>query len=101
MNTPEFIHNLDNVASVLPKFFDELMVLYNLVGHRQDLEICTDTSNASLVTFTLLMDSEDDAKSLYENLNGSSFSVYDKYYDIHMEISGASVKTTITKATSD
>lgn len=100
-STTEFIHNFnsDDLSSTIIKYFDEVMVLYNVVGNRQDLDICTD-NNASLATFILLMESEDDAKTLYENLNQSSFTVYDNKYNIIMDINKASIKTIITKATS-
>ena len=101
MNTTDFVHNLnsDNLSTTITNYFDELMVLYNLVGDRNDLDICTE-NNASRVTFTLLMESDDDARALYENLNKSSFSVYNDRFNINMEINGASIKTIITKAAS-
>ncbi len=100
-NATEFVHNFnsDDLPSIIINYFDEVMVLYNVVGNRQDLDICTD-NNASLSTFILLMESEDDAKTLYENLNQSSFSVYNTKYNINMEINKASIKTIITKAIS-
>lgn len=101
MNTIEFVHNLnsDDLSSIITNFFDEIMVLYNLVGDRQDLDICTE-NDASLATFILLMESEEDAIKLYNDLNQSSFSVYNDRFDINMEINRASIKTTIIKATS-
>ena len=101
MNSMDFAHNFnsDSLSSIITRFFDEIMVLYNLVGDRQDIDICTDDS-ASLATFILLMESEDDAKTLYNNLNNSSFSVYNDKYDIIMEINKASVTTKIYKAVS-
>ena len=101
MNTTDFIHNLnsDDLSSIVVDCFDELMVLYNLVGDRQDLDICTET-DASRVSFRLLMESEEDAKALYEDLNASSFSVYNNKFNINMEINGASILTIITKAAS-
>lgn len=99
MNTLEFIHNLnsDNLAAVVVNFFDEIMVLYNLVGSRQDLDICAD-NDASLATFTLLMESEEDAQNLCSDLNNSYFSVYNDKFIINMEVVGASIKTIIEKA---
>lgn len=99
MNTIEFIHNLnsDNLAAIIVNFFDEIMVLYNLIGDRQDLDICAD-NDASLATFTLLMESDEDANKLYKNLNNSYFSVYNNKFIINMEIVGASIKTIIMKA---
>ena len=77
MNTTEFVKNFssDNISAMVVNFFDEIMVLYNLIGDRQDLDICTDDSS-SVATFTLLMENEADAKSLYDNLNNSEFEVY-------------------------
>ena len=92
--------NSDNLSSTVVNYFDEIMVLYNLVGQRQDLDICTDNNDASLATFTLLTESEDDAKDIYDTLNNSSFSVYGDLYEINMELNKASIKTTITKAVS-
>jgi len=101
MNTTDFIHNLnsDDLSAVIINCFDELMVLYNIVGDRQDLDICTE-NGASQVTFRLLMETEEDAKALYEDFNASSFSVYNDKFNINMEINGASVLTIITKAAS-
>lgn len=102
MNTAEnFIHsfNSDNTASIITRFFDEIMILYRVIGRRQDIDICTN-DNASLATFTLLMDSEDDAKSLYSSLNNNTFSVYDQIYSIYMELSGENVITRIVKTPS-
>ena len=81
---------------IVLRFFDEIMVLYNLVGDRQDLDICTDNS-ASVATFTLLMESEDDALKLYESLNQSSFEVYGNRFYISMTVSGSSISTIISK----
>ena len=99
--TTEFIHNFnsDDLSTTILNFFDEIMVLYNLVGNRQDLDICTD-NNVSLATFILLMESEKDAKELYNHLNASSFSVYNDVFDINMELNGASVISTIITASS-
>lgn len=101
INATDFVHNLnsDNISSIVTRFFDEIMVLYNLVGYRQDLDICTDDS-ASLATFIILMDSEADAEDLYNKFNGYGFSVYRDTYLISMNISGSSVRTTIEKAVS-
>lgn len=99
--TSDFVRNFnsDDLSKLIINFFDEIMVLYNLVGQRQDLDICAD-NDASLATFTLLMEKEKDAKELFNNLNSSSFSVYNDIYCINMELNGASVKTTIFRATS-
>ena len=99
--TEEFIRNFnsDDIASVVTKFFDEIIVLYNLVGNRQDVDICTDNSSSS-ATFILLMDNKEDAKKLYEDLNGMDFTVYGTKYVISMTLSkDSSITTVICKAT--
>lgn len=99
MNTLDFIHNLnsDDVSAVVTSFFDELMVLYNLVGNRQDLDICT--TSESVATFIILMESDKGAKDLFNELNGRSFSVYGQMFYIDMILSGSSVTTVINRAT--
>lgn len=104
MNTTEdFIRNFnsDDITSVVTKFFDEIMVLYNLVGNRQDVDICTDNSS-SLATFILLMDNKEDAEKLYNDLNGMDFTVYGSTYLISMTLSkDSSITTVIYKVTKE
>lgn len=99
MNTTEFVKNFssDNISAMVVNFFDEIMVLYNLIGDRQDLDICTDDSS-SVATFTLLMENEADAKTLYDNLNNSEFEVYGNKFNISMTLSESSIITVISKA---
>ena len=96
--TREFVHNLnsDDIPHIVANYFDEIMVLYNLVGSRQDIEICTDSSS-NIVKFILLMDCEESATELYESLNNTEFSVYRDRFNIVMTLSGSSITTIITK----
>ena len=96
--TKDFVHNLnsDNIPHIVTNYFDEIMVLYNLVGSRQDIEICTDSSNDT-VKFILLMDCEESATELYNSLNNTEFSVYSDRFIIGMTLSGSSITTTIIK----
>lgn len=100
-NTKVFIRNFssDDLPSTIIKYFDEIMVLYNIVGDIQDLDICVD-NDSSVAIFTLLTEYEKDAKNLYDSLNQSSFSVYNTKYNIDMELNKTSIKTIISKATS-
>ena len=97
-NSVDFVKNFtsDNISSIVTRFFDEIMVLYNLIGDRHDLDICTDDS-ASIATFRILMESEDEAKSMYEDLNGSDFEVYGNKFGIMMTLSGCTITTVISK----
>ena len=101
MDTTNFIKNFnpDDIATAVTRYFDEIMVLYRLVGNRQDMDICTTNNESSIATFVLTMNSEDDAEEVYGNLNGTSFSVYGCMYDISMQLLGSSITTTIMKAT--
>ena len=101
MNTTEFIHsiNSDNISFIIANFFDEIMVLYNLIGDRQDLNISTD-SGASLATFILIMDSDKEAQELYDSLNNSNFSVYEDVFNINMQLSENKITTVITQTIS-
>ena len=99
MNTIEFVHRLDSsdIQSIVTRYFDELMVLYNLVGHRHDMEIRSDI-DSSVATFSISMNTEDDAQKLYNNLNNTTFTVYNVKFLISMTLSGLSIETTISKA---
>lgn len=98
MNTFEFTKNFnsDDISPIVTRFFDEIMVLYNLVGNRQDIDICTD-NDASIATFILMMDSEKDAQNLLNSLNYTTFSVYGDMFLISMSLSGASITTIISR----
>lgn len=97
MNTTNFVKNVtsDNISSIVTNFFDEIMVLYNLIGDREDLDICTEDS--SIATFRILMESKDDAKNLYNMLNCTDFSVYGNKFDISMILTDSTVTTTISR----
>lgn len=99
MTTDEFVKAIssDDIASVVTHCFDELMVLYHIVGTRQDIDICTSNSN-SPIAFMLLMDSESDAIKLTESMNGLDFSVYGSTYVVSMTCTGATIHTLIRKA---
>lgn len=101
MGTTEFIHNINsnNISYIVSKFFDEIMVLYNLVGSKRKLSISAD-NNSSIATFILVMDSFEEAEELYNYLNNTNFSVYEDKFYISMMLSGNSIVTEITRAIS-
>lgn len=86
----------DDLSAVIANFFDEIMVLYNLVGGRQDLRIQSDGS-ATTATFTLIMETVDDAQELYEKLNGTDFRVYGNTFGISMDITENAITTIINQ----
>lgn len=99
MTTDDFVKSItsDDITTVITKFFDELMVLYHVVGNRQDIDICTDNSEMP-ISFVLLMESESEAIKLADSLNGTSFTVYGILYDIEMSSNDSSVTTIIRRA---
>lgn len=98
MTTEDFVKAItsDDIVQVVTQCFDELMVLYHIVGTRQDIDICTDNSKMP-ISFILLMESESDAIKLTESMNGLDFSVYGSSYIIGMSCTGATIHTTIRK----
>lgn len=101
MSTVDFankIHQPD-MSGIMTRCFDEIMVLYNLLGDMQDMTISADNDSPS-ARFTLNMKSEEDANSLFESINNTYFSVYEDKYMIEMELSGRSIHTVIYKAIS-
>lgn len=101
MNTSEFVSRIDkdSISTVITKFFDEIMILYNLLGNRTNMTISADNSN-SVATFVLNMGDEDEALNIYNMLNSTYFSIYDDKYIISMQLSGRSISTVIYKAIS-
>lgn len=98
-----FIGNLqpgNSIASAVVNCFDELMVLYRLIGDREDTNINIEENDLISATFNISMASKKDAEKMYNNLNGMIFNVFESSYNIDMELSGKSVYTKITKATS-
>lgn len=101
MSTNDFVQqiNPENLSHIVTIFFDEIMVLYNLIGKRKDLTISADM-DSSEASFTIMMNSEEDAVSLCNSLNDTYFSVYDDKYLIQMQVSERTVSTIIKKAIS-
>ena len=99
MSTTDFLRNVnpEDLPITITKFFDELMLLYNLVGYREDLNICPNTEDVSLATFVVRMETEEDANRLFDELNQSSFSVYDQEFDIFMNRRKTCLDVTISK----
>ncbi len=98
MDRTDFIKIIDSddLSAVIANFFDEIMVLYNLVGGRQDLRIQSDGS-ATTATFTLIMETVDEAQELYEKLNGTDFRVYGITFGISMDVSENAITTIINQ----
>lgn len=101
MSTSEFVSKIDrgSISNVITRFFDEIMILYNLVGSRMDMTISADNSS-SVAKFVITMTNENDAINLYNNLNNTYFSIYNDKYIILMQLSGRSISTVINKAIS-
>ena len=86
------IHNND--ANSIVRYFDQIMILYNFIGRKQNVSISVDGSNA---VFEIVFDNPKDASSIYGFLNGSHFDIYQSRYTIDMELSGVTILTKIYK----
>lgn len=101
MSTNDFVSKIhkENIISVITNCFDEIMVLYNLVGTKRDMSISLESDSPS-ARFVLEMGSKEEANNLFESLNNTFFSIYDEKFIIEMELSGRSISTVIYKAIS-
>ena len=64
-------------------FFDEIMVLYNIIGHKNGMDI-TKVNDSSAIKFNIFFDITVECERTYEMLNGTDFSVYGKKYIVNM-----------------
>ena len=93
----EFSNQVNDISTSICSFFDELMVLYRLVGVRENTVISLDKDEPE-VTFNSIMESDEEAASLYNSFNGTDFSVYGSKFDIKMNLRKNIVSTLISKA---
>lgn len=97
-NTEIFIRqiNTSDISTIVTKFFDEIMVLYNLIGIRNNMSISVD-GNTAAALFTLSMNNNDDATALFNVLNNTCFSIYSDTFSIHMKLHETEIMTEIRK----
>lgn len=86
------IHHDD--ANYIARYFDQIMILYNFIGRRQNVSISMDGTNTA---FEIIFDNEVEASSLYEFLNGTQFNIYQNRYTVEMQLSGVTILTKIYK----
>ena len=86
------IHHDD--ANYIARYFDQIMILYNFIGRRQNVSISMDGTNTA---FEIIFDNEVEASSLYEFLNGTQFNIYQNRYTVEMQLSGDTILTKIYK----
>ena len=94
--TFDFVKEIKNPSEYVCKYFDELMVLYHLVGVIDDTSLCLD-KNSTDVTFKITMKTKDDAIELFNRLNGTSFCIYDTKFSISMHRKRNAVYTSVYK----
>lgn len=102
-NSESFIQkiNEDYLINAVVRFFDEIMVLYNLIGSRDISSI--NMKDDSTASFSINTDSYDSALRIYEELNNSSFTVYEKIFNISvssLENNSSSIIITVSRALS-
>lgn len=90
-----FINRINNDdANNIVRYFDQIMILYNFIGRKQNVSVSVDGSNA---IFEILFENSMDAYNMYNFLNGSHFEIYQSRYIIEMELSGVTILTKINK----
>ena len=93
----DFANHLNDVSTFVCKFFDELMVLYHLIGIRDDATISFN-SDTQEVTFNIKMKTAADAKELVSDFNNTDFIIYGIKFNISMTSRRNVVYTSISKA---
>lgn len=86
MDSEEFIIGLtgEELGTMMINFFDEIMVLYNLIGGRSDIHVsANDTSSA---TFRITADDRDNALRIYNCLNQITFKIYNIDFKVNMDL---------------
>ena len=99
--TEKFVENIDPniLPNIMINFFEELMVLYNLLDFVNIKEI-KQNSEASVATFIINTNNQEDALTIFNKMNQTHFEIYGTVYSIEMIISGnTSVTATIYRAT--
>lgn len=98
IDTKDFVHNInsDNMPRLITKYFDEILVLYNLIGCKRNIEFYDESSDRA--RFILTLDTEENADGLYSSLNNTDFTIYNDKFHINMDRSDCcSIHITITK----
>lgn len=100
MDTEKFIKkcNSKDIGLAVTNFFNEIMVLYNLMNHYEDFNILVEGDDHAI--FTIESSSIDNLHKIYKSLNLVSFTVYDTKYNIFMTLNETNIVTKIYKATS-
>lgn len=76
----------DDFEPTVKTFFDEIMALYNLVGSSSPLNICNEVIDPSCIKFTLLANSEKDAKIMYNLIQNRVLNIYGRVFEIEISL---------------
>lgn len=81
----EFMDSIEspNIIKDGVTFFDELMILYNLIGIKEDIKISI-VNDIHKYTFNLRFSKEEDCERMYRSLNNMDYTVYGKRFAIIM-----------------
>lgn len=97
MTMPEFIRSIDSCSldKLIGYRFDEISVLYSIIGtHAEIISLSEDNTKAA--SFTLLMESEEEAIRVCRDLDGLIFNSYNTRYLINLSRNGCSVNAVLT-----
>ena len=98
MTTDSFTKNIHHDKSniLYPYYFDEIMVLYNIIGNMPNIKISVNENENDMI-FIIKTQSKEDAMSLSNFANGMRFNVYNTKYNIKMNRKKSNLYTSISK----
>lgn len=76
----------DNPAYDFTHHFNEISVLYGIVGGRSDIDVVTSKEKGKF-GFSILLEKEEEAQTLKSRCDGSKYTVYGESYTLRAKMS--------------
>lgn len=98
MDRVEFIQSIPNdndneiLKNVILQYFDEVMLLYNLVGTCEDTSITKIDSDYSVASFSVIFKTESEAYKMHTIIDQVIITCYGKKYVINTNINKKTVE---------
>lgn len=80
------IISFDNPTQDIPRYFNEISILYNIIGGRSDIDIFTSKERGKF-GFSILVEREEEALSLRDRYNGYRYNIYGESYTLKTKLS--------------
>lgn len=82
MDRIDFAKSIDdgnNFGEKIQKFFDHTMAMYNLIGVRDNIDICAE-SNDQEISFVILTDDKNEAETIFDSIKNKEIKIYGHDY---------------------